>query len=252
MTDNVKIVPASCTQCGGTVEVDPQTQSAVCPFCGSTFIVEKAVNNYNVQHATIEHADNVNIDMTGSVKTVLDFVGDQMKESRAERRIARQEAEKTQRMINRGFLKIFGIMCIGMLVIALVSVVIMLLTGVDSDSEFYEYTYSEDDTVSCYIDQSGMLSVNITDPGLSEWLYESNYSTENLRSQESDFDGFHFTIKPAHDSGVGYAVVGEYDEDGSISPVSYGIAEFTVESGSVTKITDVAHVTDLSEYDFRY
>ena len=252
MTDNVKIVPASCTQCGGTVEVDPQTEKAICPFCGTAFIVEKAVNNYNIQHATIEHADNVNIDMTGSVKTVLDFVGDQMKVSRAERRKAREEEAKTRRMIDRGFLKIFGIMCIGMLIIALVSVVIMLLTGTDSESEFYEYTYSEDHTVSCYIDRSGMLSVNITDPGLSEWLYESNYSTENLRDQESDFDGFHFTIKPAHEDGIGYAVVEEYDEDGSISPVSYGIAEFTMESGSVTEITDVAHVTDLSKYSFRY
>lgn len=252
MTDNVKIVPASCTQCGGTVEVDPQTEKAVCPFCGTAFIVEKAVNNYNIQHATIEHADNVNIDMTGSVKTVLDFVGNQMKVSRAERRKAREEEAKTRRMIDRGFLKIFGIMCIGMLIIALVSVVIMLLTGTDSESEFYEYTYSEDHTVSCYIDRSGMLSVNITDPGLSEWLYESNYSTENLRDQESDFDGFHFTIRPAHEDGIGYAVVEEYDEDGSISPVSYGIAEFTMESSSVTEITDVAHVTDLSKYSFRY
>ena len=90
MADNVKIVPASCTQCGGTVEVDKGSDTAICPFCGTSFIVEKAINNYNVQNATIEHADNVNIDMTGSVKTVLDFVGDQMKESRAERREARK------------------------------------------------------------------------------------------------------------------------------------------------------------------
>ena len=34
----------------------------VCPYCGAAFIVEKAINEYNVQNALIEHADNVNVD----------------------------------------------------------------------------------------------------------------------------------------------------------------------------------------------
>ncbi|MBO5621655.1 MAG: hypothetical protein J5959_08520 [Butyrivibrio sp.] len=128
MAEHVKIVPASCTQCGGTVEVDPQTENAVCPYCGTTFIVDKAVNNYNVQHATIEHADNVNIDVTGSVKEVLNFVGDQMKEGREDRREARKIEAETSRMISKGFLKIFGYMCIGMLIFALISFIILQFT----------------------------------------------------------------------------------------------------------------------------
>ncbi len=47
--------------------------------------IEKAVNNYNVKNARIDHADNVNIDMSGAVKEVLDFVGDQIKEGREDR-----------------------------------------------------------------------------------------------------------------------------------------------------------------------
>ncbi len=73
MGDNVKMVPALCTQCGGNVEVDLSKETAKCPYCGMEFIVEKAVNNYNFKYAHVEHADNVNIDVTGAVKEVLDF-----------------------------------------------------------------------------------------------------------------------------------------------------------------------------------
>ena len=72
MENTTKIVPALCIQCGGTVEVDPKSETAKCPFCGTTFLLEKAVNNYNVKYAHVEHADNVNIDMSGAVKDVLD------------------------------------------------------------------------------------------------------------------------------------------------------------------------------------
>ena len=66
MDNGIKMVPAICTQCGGTVEVDKNEEKAICPFCGTTFLVEKAVNNYNV-----------NIDVSGTVKEILDFAGDQ-------------------------------------------------------------------------------------------------------------------------------------------------------------------------------
>ena len=78
----IKMVSALCTQCGGALTVDPSKETADCPFCGSSFIVEKAINQYQVQHATFEHVDNVNIDMSGTVNSVLDFVGKQMSEGR--------------------------------------------------------------------------------------------------------------------------------------------------------------------------
>lgn len=88
----------------------------------------KAINNYNVKYATIEHADNVTIDARGAVKDVLGFVGDQMSESRAERRESRRESAEVQKMVTKGFLKVFGMMCIGMLIIAVIWTIIMLLT----------------------------------------------------------------------------------------------------------------------------
>lgn len=263
MSESVKIVPATCTQCGGTVEVDPNTEKAECPFCGTTFIVEKAINNYYVQHANIGHADNVNIDMTGSVKSVLDFVGDQMKESRAERREERRAAAEDSRQMNRGFLKIFGIMCAAMMVFAFVAFIVLQFTGggEGDDTEWDpEYLYSEDEVISCYIDWNDMLVVNITDPGRYEWDYETEGSTEILEDEEADFDGYHFTIRPKGEAGTGYAVVSETepeDESGDDDriqvekgPESYGIVKFTFEDGRVTGIDEIAHVGDISEYDF--
>ncbi len=46
---NTKLVPAKCTNCGGQLTVNPDQQAAVCPFCNSAFIVEQAINNYNVK-----------------------------------------------------------------------------------------------------------------------------------------------------------------------------------------------------------
>lgn len=42
------LVPAKCTQCGATIEVNPNAKKLICRYCGNEFIVEKAINNYNV------------------------------------------------------------------------------------------------------------------------------------------------------------------------------------------------------------
>ena len=50
--NSTQFVPAKCTACGGELEVDPKQETAVCRYCGETFVVSKAVNNYNVEHNT--------------------------------------------------------------------------------------------------------------------------------------------------------------------------------------------------------
>lgn len=47
------LIPAKCTQCGANIEVDASHEAGICKFCGTAFITEKAINNYNIQHATI-------------------------------------------------------------------------------------------------------------------------------------------------------------------------------------------------------
>lgn len=41
------LVQAKCTNCGANLEVDSSNKAAVCQSCGTHFIVEKAINNYN-------------------------------------------------------------------------------------------------------------------------------------------------------------------------------------------------------------
>lgn len=58
------LVPAICTQCGARLEVDPNCEAAICKYCNTPFITEKAINNYNTTYVTNIghlHADVVNI-----------------------------------------------------------------------------------------------------------------------------------------------------------------------------------------------
>jgi len=41
------LVPAICTHCGAQLNVNSEKDAAICSYCGSAFIVEKAINNYN-------------------------------------------------------------------------------------------------------------------------------------------------------------------------------------------------------------
>lgn len=44
------LIPARCTQCGAELQVDSTAEAAVCQYCQTPFIVEKAINNYNTYH----------------------------------------------------------------------------------------------------------------------------------------------------------------------------------------------------------
>ena len=44
------IVEAKCTNCGAALQVDNTKDAAVCPYCQTPFIIEKAINNYNISN----------------------------------------------------------------------------------------------------------------------------------------------------------------------------------------------------------
>ena len=116
MTKKIELVPAICTQCGGTLDVDPTQEAAVCKFCGSAFIVSKAINNYTVQHAKIEHADNVTIDMKGSVDSVVSFAEREIDKAREMRKEMRKISFEKDKYMFSIFLKLM----LGMMIIAVV------------------------------------------------------------------------------------------------------------------------------------
>lgn len=51
-------VAAKCTSCGGVLKVDESRKEAICEYCGSAYIVQEAINNYNITNVyNIEKAD---------------------------------------------------------------------------------------------------------------------------------------------------------------------------------------------------
>ena len=46
----MSIVAATCTNCGANVNVESTKDAAICQYCGTPFIVEKAIHNYQVMN----------------------------------------------------------------------------------------------------------------------------------------------------------------------------------------------------------
>ena len=124
-----RLVPAICTQCGGQVQVDPSQEAAVCQYCGTPFIVEKAIQNYSIQNAKIEHVDTVNINTKSTAESFFGFLGQQMSESREVRREERREQRAADRESQKMFFKIFGYMAIGMFVLGAIMFIVQTIRG---------------------------------------------------------------------------------------------------------------------------
>ena len=56
LDQSTKLVPGTCTNCGASLQVDPSLQAAICPACGTPYIVQQAINNFN-----ISSTGNINI-----------------------------------------------------------------------------------------------------------------------------------------------------------------------------------------------
>lgn len=65
------LVAAKCTQCGAELQVDNQMEAAICQHCGTPFIVEKAITNYNTY--VTQNFAGANVTVVGaSVDTILE------------------------------------------------------------------------------------------------------------------------------------------------------------------------------------
>ncbi len=52
-------VQAKCTNCGGALAVDNEKDAWLCPYCNTPFVVEKAINNFNITNNI--KAETVNV-----------------------------------------------------------------------------------------------------------------------------------------------------------------------------------------------
>jgi len=56
------LVSAKCPYCGGNLKINDQAKDKlICPFCGSSYLVEQALNIVNVSNSVVNNikADNV-------------------------------------------------------------------------------------------------------------------------------------------------------------------------------------------------
>ena len=57
----MSLINAICTNCGAQLKVESNKEAAICEYCGSAFIVEKAIKNYNFVNNNKINAEVVNI-----------------------------------------------------------------------------------------------------------------------------------------------------------------------------------------------
>ena len=110
--ETAKLVTGVCPQCGGQLEVDPAQDAAVCPYCGTPSVVSKAINNYNVQNAHIDHVDHVNVDLKGSISSLIGLAEREFDKNREEKREEKIRSQKESAEMNKTFMKMFIILCV--------------------------------------------------------------------------------------------------------------------------------------------
>lgn len=71
-------VQAKCPNCGGVLAVDNSNEAAVCQFCNTPFIVERAINNYNITNNVNVGAGAV-VNIIGSEKHDFEIIGGNLK-----------------------------------------------------------------------------------------------------------------------------------------------------------------------------
>ncbi len=72
MSRNLKMLPVTCAQCGAQLEADTTKETMVCPYCGTSFLIQK--------DNTPDGGESSGTD--SNMKSILSFIGQQMAERR--------------------------------------------------------------------------------------------------------------------------------------------------------------------------
>lgn len=65
-------VAAKCTNCGANIEVDETKEAGICKYCGTAFVTEKAINNYNTYITNNNNFAGANINiMAGNIDNLI-------------------------------------------------------------------------------------------------------------------------------------------------------------------------------------
>lgn len=74
------LIAAKCTQCGANIEVDDSKEAGICKYCGTAFITEKAIINYNTYITNNNNFSGANINIVGrDIKNFLEIGNNSLK-----------------------------------------------------------------------------------------------------------------------------------------------------------------------------
>lgn len=63
-------IPARCTQCGAEINVDDTKDAGICEHCGTPFVTEKVIKNFNIYVSNHFHGATINV-LRGNVENLL-------------------------------------------------------------------------------------------------------------------------------------------------------------------------------------
>ena len=69
------MIAAKCTNCGANIQVDETKEAGICEACGTAFITEKVINNYNINNTY--NIQNAVINVKGANVDNLKKLGDE-------------------------------------------------------------------------------------------------------------------------------------------------------------------------------
>ncbi len=98
---DIPMTPAICTQCGGSRMVDPKQDVAICEFCNAPFVISQAIDNYKVQHATVQQGDSIPIAKASLIQTLSDVADKRI--HRSEQPEEKKRREKSEERIKKWF-----------------------------------------------------------------------------------------------------------------------------------------------------
>lgn len=69
----MSFIAAKCTQCGGKIIVDDTKEAGICKFCGTAFVTEKVINNYNTYNNISNNFAGANVTLNYSNQKSADW-----------------------------------------------------------------------------------------------------------------------------------------------------------------------------------
>jgi predicted nucleic-acid-binding Zn-ribbon protein len=120
---NTKFVPATCKHCGGEMQRDPSNDMVTCMYCGTSYFVEKTIDNTGMQRAPINDVASVNVNVNiherDAVESRLNSV-----ENQQDRRQQESEAEnrrKNNQQVILAFVALVFFCCVGCTVLGMLA-----------------------------------------------------------------------------------------------------------------------------------